>query len=131
MTITRRDVVIGAAATVAVAALPTVAVAVSEKRGVVLAGSHELADAGAQVGDWYWDFQTRDVLEMTDRGWKFLFNLTDSARTPSEAEIEELVASIEAAEVRRQYSMSDIEDPEWSSSDAMRRERSKSYERPE
>jgi hypothetical protein len=58
VTLTRRDVVIGATAAVAAAALPGVSMAASEKRGVVLSGSRELADAGAQVGDWYWDFPT-------------------------------------------------------------------------
>jgi hypothetical protein len=113
VTLTRRDVVIGATAAVATAALPGVSMAASVKRGVVLSGSRELADAGAQVGDWYWDFPTRNVWQRTARGWDFLFNLEDRSRIPADAEIEELTALVEAAEVRRRVSYSEIEDPEW------------------
>ncbi|MFG3593080.1 hypothetical protein [Bradyrhizobium sp. RDI18] len=73
--LTRRDVVVRAAATVAVAALPGAAAAASEKRSLILSGSRELADAGAQTGDWYWEFQTRSVLQMTERGWEFLLTI--------------------------------------------------------
>lgn len=116
MTLTRRDVVIGATAAVAAAALPgvsSVSMAASEKRGVVLSGSRELADAGTQVGDWYWDFPTRNVWQRTARGWDFLFNLDDRSRIPTDAEIEELTALVGAAEVRRRVSYSEIADPEW------------------
>jgi hypothetical protein len=84
--LTRRHVLAGAAATVA-AALPAsklVEIASGEAvlkpaRGALLAGSRELVDATASIGDWYWDFDSRDVLHLTENGWKFLFNLADGA----------------------------------------------------
>jgi hypothetical protein len=90
MTFTRRQTLIGAAATVAAAALPAsklVEIASGEAvlkpaRGVLLAGSRELVDAVARIGDWYWDFGSRDVLHLTENGWMFLFNLADGARAP-------------------------------------------------
>jgi hypothetical protein len=121
--LTRRHVLAGAAAAVAAAALPAAAVAdvangevmlEAPASGVLLAGSRELVDATARIGDWYWDFESRDVLQLTENGWKFLFNLADSARTPSDAEVEDLVPHIAAAEVRRSYTMAEIEAvPRW------------------
>jgi hypothetical protein len=122
MTLTRRQTLIGAAATVAAAALPTgklVEIASSEvvlkpASGVLLAGSRELVDATASIGDWYWDFDSLDVLQLTENGWTFLFNLADGARTPSDAEVDDLVPRIAAAEVRRSYTMAEIEaEPLW------------------
>lgn len=68
--LTRRHVLAGAAATVAAAALPAVAVA-SHPQGLVLGGSHELATA-AEVGDLYFDDASMEFFEMTERGWAFL-----------------------------------------------------------
>jgi hypothetical protein len=76
-------------------------------------GSRELEDAGAQVGDWYWDFQTRDVMVMTERGWQFLFNLENQSRVLTDDELDELRACANVAEVRRRVSYSEIENPEW------------------
>ena len=122
MTLTRRHVLAGAAATVAAAALPAsklVEIASGEAvlepaRGILLAGSRELVDTTARIGDWYWDFDSRDVLQLTENGWQFLFNLADGARTPSDTEVEDLVPRIAAAEVRRSYTMAEIEAvPRW------------------
>jgi hypothetical protein len=101
--LSRRHVLAGAAATVAAAALPAVAVAEATPSGLLLAGNRELADAAACIGDWYWDVASRDVLEMTENGWRFLFNLADGARIPSDAEvgIEALDAALKAYDARR------------------------------
>jgi hypothetical protein len=80
MTLTRRQTLIGATATVAAAALPAVVMADAvAERGVVLTGSRDLFWKGsaAKIGDWYWDYDSRHVLELTETGWKFLFNLHD------------------------------------------------------
>ena len=121
--LTRRHVLAGAAATVAAATLPAVAVAdaangeavlAAPASGVLLTGSRELVDAAARIGDWYWDFDSRDVLQLTENGWKFLFNLADRARIPSDAEVEDLIPRIEAAEFRRSFTMAEIEaEPRW------------------
>ena len=122
MTLTRRQTIIGVAATVAAGVLPAsklVEIASGEAalkpaRGVLLAGSRELVDATARIGDWYWDFDSRDVLQLTENGWKFLFNLADGARTTSDAEVEDLVPRVETAEVRRSYTKAEIEaEPRW------------------
>jgi hypothetical protein len=79
MTLTRRQTLVGAAATVAAAALPAVAVADAVPSGFLpgrslLSGNRAMAYAAANVGDWYLDQASRDVLELTDSGWEFLFN---------------------------------------------------------
>ena len=103
--LTRRQTLVGAAATVAAAALPASKLVeipsgeavLKPARGVLLAGSRERVDTAASIGDWYWDFDSRDVLQLTENGWKFLFNLADRARIPSDAEVEDLIPRIEAA----------------------------------
>lgn len=78
MTFTRRQTLIGAAATVAAAALPAVAVAEAVPSGFLrrslLSGNRAMAYAAASIGDWYLDQDSRDVLELTGSGWAFLFN---------------------------------------------------------
>jgi hypothetical protein len=78
--LSRRHMLAGAAATVAAAALPAVAVAETVPTGFLISGNRALADACAGVGDRYMDPASSDVLEMTERGWKFLFN----SATPAE-----------------------------------------------
>jgi len=66
-TITRRQTLIGAAATVASAALPAVAI-YDATIGFLVAG--ELSDA--DVGDIHFDQESMDFFEMTERGWVLL-----------------------------------------------------------
>jgi len=67
MTLTRRQTLIGAAATVAAAALPAVAMT-DATTGFLIAG--ELSDA--DVGDIHFDQESMDFFEMTERGWVLL-----------------------------------------------------------
>jgi hypothetical protein len=63
MTLTRRQTLIGAAATVAAAALPAVAVA---------HGFLNSRNPNSEVGDIHFDDESMDFFEMTERGWVLL-----------------------------------------------------------
>ena len=63
MTLTRRHILAGAAATVATAGNAAAAMA----HGFLFSGNPD-----ADVGDIYFDDESMDFFEMTDRGWVFL-----------------------------------------------------------
>jgi hypothetical protein len=65
--LSRRHILAGAAATVAAAALPAVAI-YDATIGFLVAG--ELSDA--DVGDIHFDQESMDFFEMTERGWVLL-----------------------------------------------------------